>query len=256
MLYRRTGFPEESELVMCTVINVQHHSVFAKLDEYGREGLIHISEVSPGRIRNIRDFVKEGKKIVCKVLRVNQERGHVDLSLRRVTDGQRRKKVDEIKQEQKAEKIVEFVAKQLKIDFKKLYADLVKEVFKDYDHLHILFIDIINDDVSLSEYNIDKKIADELTKIVKQRLKPVKVSIKGKIVVTSHAPNGVEIVKESLKKGIMENIELKYRGAGNYGITVTAPDYKTAEALMEKSYSAILKHIELKNGKGEFFRVK
>jgi len=121
MLLKKEGFPEEDELAICTVTKVQFHSVFANLDEYGKGGMIHISEVSPGRIRNIRDFVKEGKKVVCKVLRINTDRGHIDLSLRRVTEGQKRNKIDELKQEQKAEKILEFVAKDLKIDVKKLF---------------------------------------------------------------------------------------------------------------------------------------
>ena len=68
MLYKKQGYPEEEELVLCTVTNVQHHSVFVNIDEYNLSGMIHISEVSPGRIRNIRDYVKEGKVIVCKVL--------------------------------------------------------------------------------------------------------------------------------------------------------------------------------------------
>ncbi|TAL53018.1 MAG: S1 RNA-binding domain-containing protein, partial [Nanoarchaeota archaeon] len=93
MLLQKKGFPPESELVLCTVTNVQGHSVFVKIEDYGISGMIHISEVAPGRIRNIRDYVKEGKLIVCKVLRVNKERGHVDLSLRRVTESQKRAKI-------------------------------------------------------------------------------------------------------------------------------------------------------------------
>ena len=92
MYYRKEGMPEESELVMSTVTKIQYNAIFVNLDEYDKTGMIHISEISPGRIRNIRDFVREGKKIVCVVLRVNQERGYIDLSLRRVGEGQRRKK--------------------------------------------------------------------------------------------------------------------------------------------------------------------
>ena len=56
MFYKKQGFPEESELVLCTVKKILDHSVFVGLDEYNNlEGMIHISEVSPGRIRNIRD---------------------------------------------------------------------------------------------------------------------------------------------------------------------------------------------------------
>ncbi|MBI2549900.1 S1 RNA-binding domain-containing protein, partial [Candidatus Woesearchaeota archaeon] len=115
MLLKKKGFPEDNELVFCTVTSVQSHSVFVKLEEYGLSGMIHISEVAPGRVRNIRDFVVENKPAVCKVIGINKERGHIDLSLRRVTEGLRRAKLNEIKQEQKAEKIVELVAKQLSV---------------------------------------------------------------------------------------------------------------------------------------------
>src|SRR3989338_3423064 len=124
MFLKKDGFPEEDELVMCTITKVQPHSVFCNLDEYDKGAMIHISEVSPGRIRNIRDFVKEGKKVVCKVLRVNEEKGHIDLSLRRVTETQRRLKVDEIKQEQKSEKIIEFVTKNNNLDLNKFFNEL------------------------------------------------------------------------------------------------------------------------------------
>jgi len=132
MLLKKQGFPEDSELVLCTVTNVQHHSVFARLDEYGKTGMIHISEVSPGRIRNLADFVKEGKVIVCKVLKVNLERGHIDLSLRRVSETQARKKKEDIKQEQKAEKIIQSLAEQLKRPAEEVYAEIAGPILKEY----------------------------------------------------------------------------------------------------------------------------
>src|SRR3990167_9616471 len=90
MLYKKKGMPEVNEVVMCTVKKVLFHSVFVDIEDYGLEGMIHISEVSPGRIRNIRDYVKEGKKIVCKVLKVDEVKGHIDLSLRRVNEAEKR----------------------------------------------------------------------------------------------------------------------------------------------------------------------
>src|SRR3990172_6820659 len=120
MLFKREGYPEEGEIVLCTVAKIHSHAVFVDMDEYGKGGMIHISEISPGRIRNIRDFVVEGKKIVCKVLRINLERGHIDLSLRRVTENQKKNKVNELKREQLAEKIVEYAAKQKNIKLEEL----------------------------------------------------------------------------------------------------------------------------------------
>ena len=87
MFYKKPGKPEIGELVVCTVRKILPHSVFVSIDEYQNlEGMNHISEISPGRIRNLRDYVIEGKTIVCKVLNINQQ-GNIDLSLRRVGTG-------------------------------------------------------------------------------------------------------------------------------------------------------------------------
>ena len=90
LLFRKKGLPEEEEIVICEVTKIYQNSVFANIIEYDKSGMLHISEVSPGRIRNIYDYVKVGKIIICKILSVNKEKGHVDLSLRRVTESQKR----------------------------------------------------------------------------------------------------------------------------------------------------------------------
>ena len=117
MFYKKQGLPEIGEIVICTVKRVLPDSVFVELDEYDKEAMIHISEVAPGRIRNIRDFVKENKKVVCKILNINKEKGYVDLSLRRVNQAQKIHKNNEYKQEQKAEKILQYLSKKLEIVF-------------------------------------------------------------------------------------------------------------------------------------------
>ena len=110
---KKDEFPEEGELLLCTVTKIFGHSVFVNIEGFNRSGMIHISEISPGRIRNLRDYVVEGKKIICTVLRIHKDKGHIDLSLRRVNDGQKRKKLEEIKQEQKSKKLIELVGKEL-----------------------------------------------------------------------------------------------------------------------------------------------
>ena len=235
MLYQKEGFPEEGELVLCSVNNVQHHSVFVKLDEYGKSGMIHISEISPGRIRNIRDYVVEGKVIVCKVLRINEERGHIDLSLRRVSENQRRNKVNEIKQEQKAEKIIEHVAKQLKISKDDVFNKIQEQIFKEYPNIYSCFEEVIYDDKILTKLNIDKKIEKPLVEIIKQRIKPPQVQIKGKINLISNASDGIEIVKKILidvrdKHGIL----IKSVGGGIYSLVIDDENYKSAEKRLKE----------------------
>ena len=112
----REEFPEEGELVVSTVRNVKTFGAFVSLDVYGgKEGFIHITEVASGWIKYIRDYVREGQKIVCKVLRVDPAKGHVDLSLKRVNEHQRREAIQRWKNEQKAEKLLSIVGEKLKI---------------------------------------------------------------------------------------------------------------------------------------------
>ncbi|MDP2749665.1 MAG: translation initiation factor IF-2 subunit alpha [Nanoarchaeota archaeon] len=250
MLFRKSGFPEESELIICTVTKVHPTSVFCNLDEYGKTGMIYISEVSPGRIRNLRDFVKEGKIIVCKVLQVRHDKGHIDLSLRRVTEGQKREKIDEMKQEQKSEKIIEFVAGKLKMDFKTLYDQVKEKVFPEHRALNPCFEAVANDNLSLEELGIPKKISDELTEIIKQRIKPPEVEIGGRLKLVSYAPDGVEIVKNVIKTSHTPNTGLKitYAGGGSYNISVISPDYKSAEKIMDDFINAAKKKMEAEEG--------
>ena len=258
MLYMRKGFPEEDEIVMCTVTKIFPHSVFVNIDEFNKTGVIHISEISPGRIRNIRDFVKQDKKIICKVLRINLERGHIDLSLRRVNDAQKRNKSNEIKQEQLAEKILEFVAKKLKKEVKSLYNIIMEKISKDYDSLYSCFEEVIESDLSLSSLAIEKKIADELEEVIRQRIKPTEVEIKGTLKLISYDPKGIDIIKEALDKTFTVNkdISIIYKAAGKYSLKVKAPNYPEAEDTLKKATDKAIEFLEANNGEASFTRDK
>jgi len=254
MLLKKKGFPEDSETVICTVTSVQHHSVFVRVDEYDLSGMIHISEIAPGRIRNIRDYVTESKVIVCKVLRVNPERGHVDLSLRRITETQRRNKVNEVKQEQKAEKIIEFVSKKIGGNVLDVYKELSDNLLEEYDSLFSCFMDVVERDISLEKFKINKELAKELGDIIKQRLKPSFVEIRGELLMQSYAPDGVERVKKALKEAVNSGVSAKYVAAGRYSLTAHAGDFKKAEELLRKSSEAAVKVMREQGGEAEFVR--
>ncbi len=254
MLQQKQGFPAESDLVLCTITNVQGHSVFARIEDYGISGMIHISEVAPGRIRNIREYVKEGKLVVCKVLRVSRERGHVDLSLRRVTESQRRGKIADIKQQQKAQKIVEFVAKKLKIDPEVAFQEVSDKLLKEYDSVFAGFIDVVESGASLSKLGVSSALAVDLEKLIKQRLKPETVDIRGTLTLLSTAPDGVNRLKAALAEAKKENVSIKYLGAGHFLLSTTAPNYKSGEEVLRKSGELAIASIKKAGGSGEYKR--
>lgn len=252
MFYKKDGYPEEGELLFCTVTNIQYNSVFVQIESYNRSGLIHISEISPGRIRNIRDFVKEGKMVVCKVIKIDEEKGHIDLSLRRVTEMQKKQKTEERKQEQKAEKIIESLATQLGKKPHALYKEIAQKLLPKYEYLQYAFEDLVENNVSLKESGLKKEYAEPLEELVKEKIKPKKVEISGKITIQVYTEDGVEVVKKALLEVKKDNISIKYLGAGNYAIVIEAKNYKDAEKDLKESLDKIKKIIEENKGQISF----
>jgi translation initiation factor 2 subunit 1 len=247
MLFQYKEKPKEGDYVLCTVKNIVNHSVFVTLDEYDDiTGMIHISEIAPGRIRNIREFVLEGKKIICMILRVKMDRGQYDLSLRRVQVNKRRIKLEEIKQEEKAEKIIEMTAKMTGTDFKQLYKQITDKVFPKYAMLHLLFNEIaLENQNSLEEFGFDKKLYDVLLDNIRTRIKPEVVEIKRTVSIVSYESNGVEIIKnaftELLNSITEEKATLKYLGSGKYSIYIKAPNFSDGESIYDELKSLIEK---------------
>src|SRR4030066_476110 len=121
MSERKPAFPEIGDLIIATIETVTDYGAYAKLDEYNKRGLLHVSEISSSWIRNIRDFVREGQKMVLKVLRVDMEKGHIDLSLRRVTKREKIEKVMFFKKERKAEALIKGVAEKVHLSVQEVY---------------------------------------------------------------------------------------------------------------------------------------
>jgi small subunit ribosomal protein S1 len=73
---------KSGECVVGTVTNITDFGVFVDLG--GVEGLIHVSEISWGRVRHPGDIVEINEKITVHVINVDQERSRVALSLKRM----------------------------------------------------------------------------------------------------------------------------------------------------------------------------
>ncbi|TAJ44889.1 translation initiation factor IF-2 subunit alpha [Methanofollis fontis] len=249
-------WPEEGELVVCTVEDVKDFVAFVRLDEYeNKKGLIHISEIATGWIKYIRDFVREGQKIVCKVLSVDENRGHIDLSLKDVNDHQRREKIHEWKSEQKAEKWIGFVAEGTGASSQE-----IKEAFySNFGLLYPAFEEIVTSgDAALKRFSFSKKVNDALKTVASENVKIPKVTITGSLILTSTQPDGVNIIRRALRSAQPKiddvEIELTYLGAPNYRIKVTAPDYKRAERAIEKASKAAIGVMERAGDSGRFVR--
>jgi translation initiation factor 2 subunit 1 len=195
----RTGWPETSDLVVCSVKRVTDFGAFVELDEYGhKEGLIHISDVASGWVKYIRDHVREGQKIVCKVLYVDTVKHHIDLLLKDVNEHQRREKIQEWKNEQKAEKWIQYVAKTTKQSPDDL-TKLIGILYEKFGSVYSAFEKSRFDGTAvLTKIGIAREIADAITKVANENLKKPQVDISGYVDLTCFLPDGIEYIKKAL----------------------------------------------------------
>ncbi|KAI6899334.1 hypothetical protein KC348_g17171, partial [Hortaea werneckii] len=79
-------YPEIDSFVMVNVKQIAEMGAYVKLLEYDNiDGMILLSELSRRRIRSIQKLIRVGRNEVVVVLRVDKEKGYIDLSKRRVS---------------------------------------------------------------------------------------------------------------------------------------------------------------------------
>lgn len=259
LVRRRSEWPSVDELVMCTIQKVFAQGAFVVLDEYeNKEGMIHISEVASGWIKNIRDHVREGQKVVCKVLAVDPKRKHVDLSLRRVKDGERRWKTQQLKREQRAEKLLELAARKLGKNVDEAYEEVGFALQDKFGDLYTALESSAKDKDSLADVVKDKRWAEALSEVAASMLQPPLFKVVGYVDLTCPTSDGVDMIKSAMinardsVKNDETDVEFYYVGSPRYRIEVIASSYKAAEGAMEKAVESAIAAVEKAGGKGEF----
>ena len=241
---RARGFPENGELVVCTVKSVKNFGAFVTLDEYDdKEGFIHVRDVTTGWVKYIRDFIREGQKTVCKVLGVDSSKGHIDLSLKSVNEHQKREKIQQWKNEKKAEKLMEIIAERMSISVDDAYTSFGNKVLETYETLYGAFEAVA---AAADEFREEfkGKWIDIFVEVANENVTLPYVQIEGILELRSSAPDGVELIKNAMKKGEKaakdSNVTMQYVGAPRYRLVITADDCKEAEDVMKIVSSAVI----------------
>lgn len=255
---RTKGFPDNGELVVCSVTSVKNFGAFVTLDEYDdKEGFVHVRDIASGWVKYIRDFIREGQKVVCKVLGVDSSKGHIDLSLKSVNDHQKREKIQIWKNEKKAEKLVEIVAERLSISVDDAYDRFGNDLLENYETLYGVFESVAaNPEEFREEYQGDW--VETFIGVATENVTIPYVSIDGTLEMRTLAPNGVEDIRNALTDGFEAandaTVNITSIGSPKYRIVITADDYKTAEEIMRNVSNAAIKSFTKAGGEATLKR--
>ena len=221
---------EEGDLVICVVERIEKTVVFVKIPLKGGEidGNIVTSEIAPGRIRNIRDYVFPKKRIVCKVLRISSS-GNVELSFRRVSLKERKEVLEKEKQGKSYISVFNSI---LGEDSKKILEKISSE------HNIVDFVEMVKEDPKRLEKYVGIEESKKIVDILKTQ-KEKKAVLKKDISLRTIAPNGLEIIREILER--VKNVDVRYISAGRYSLRAETKNIKDSGRMIKDAEEAIEK---------------
>jgi translation initiation factor 2 subunit 1 len=255
-MLKKGEWPEKGEMVIGNVTRVNPYSAFISLEEYeNKEGMIHISEVAGKWVRDIRDFVKVGEKVVVLVMAVDREKGHIALSLKRVRKYDAEEKMREFKREMKAEKMISMLAKKLNMKPDIVKKDITPKLIEIFGETFKAF------QMSMTPQGYDllkrKGISEEWASAIKataeEQMEAKEVTLKGVIELKCFKANGVEIIKNILFEANKKyDLEIKYVSAPKYSLNLKTKDAKAGERRLKEALEETVKKIKELGGEGSF----
>jgi len=213
----------EDDVILCTVKNIVGTTVFLETED-GQQASMIFSEVSPGRIRNIREYVVPNKKVACKVLRIKGD--HLEVSLRRVAARER----EEIMERHKKEKVLSSILKPI---LKEKTPEILEKISEKYELAD--FLDEARENPSLIQKFVSKQEAETIEKMFAEKKEKDKEVTK-KIKLTSASSSGLEDIKSALD---IKETPITYLGSSKFLIKATGKDFKTCNNKIESALNEI-----------------
>lgn len=227
---------ETGDIVMCIVERMEGTIVFVKVLVEGKEveGSIIVSEIAPGRIRNLRDYVVPKKKIICKILRISGN-GNIELSLRRVTPKEQKELLEQNRQEKGIESVFKGILKEK--------AESILKKIREGENLYDFTNEVRKDPAKLEKL-VGKTDANKILEVLSSQ-KQKKVVLKKEINLKTISSEGLRLIKEILMP--IKEAEIKFISAGRYYIKTESDDIKKADNKIREIMLGIEKEAK-KNG--------
>lgn len=236
--------PELDELVVATITKVFPYGAFCKLEDYDMDAFLHVSEVSSGWVKNIRNFLKEGQRLVVRVHRVIPEKNMVDVSLKRVTEAEQQRKLEQIRRDKRVLKLLEVARSKIADKSKsKLSIEEVKSILEsNFEDAFSAFESVVNEgDSILKKTKLPQEWIDAIVETANENIKKRVRVIKGKLTIRCTKEGGINVIKSILKVEPNSGISINYLGAPNYQVLVEDNDFKKCEKKLKQFVDNVIK---------------
>lgn len=248
-------YPEVDELVMVNVRQIAEMGAYVHLLEYNNiEGMILLSELSRRRIRSIQKLIRVGRNEVVVVMRVDKEKGYIDLSKSRVSPEDLAKCEEKFNKSKAVHSIMRHVAEKCGSSLEELYVQFGWPLYKQFGHAYDAFkLAITEPEKVFAQFNLDPFVKKELLVNIRRRLTPQPVKIRADIECTCFDYEGIDAVKAALKAGedcSTPEVSVKIRLVAPplYVMTTNALDKTAGIETLEKAIAKIEETIKKSQG--------
>ncbi|KAJ5989513.1 Eukaryotic translation initiation factor 2 subunit alpha [Penicillium waksmanii] len=200
-------YPEVDSYVMVNVKQIAEMGAYVKLLEYDNiDGMILLSELSRRRIRSIQKLIRIGRNEVVIVLRVDKEKGYIDLSKRRVSPEDVIKCEERYNKSKAVHSIMRHVAEATQTPLETLYQQIAWPLNRKYGHSHDAFkLSITNPDVWKDTEFHSEAVKNELQLYISKKLTPHPTKVRADVEVTCFGYDGIDAVKTALRTAEADN---------------------------------------------------
>jgi translation initiation factor 2 subunit 1 len=178
-------YPEVDDVVMVNVRSIADMGAYVSLLEYNDiEGMILLSELSRRRIRSINKLIRVGRNECVVVIRVDKEKGYIDLSKRRVSADEVAKCEEKFNKAKTVNQILRHVASTLEYENEKLEELYAKTAWKFEEQTGVagssyeVFKKVVGDTTILDGMGLTDTEKDLLLTNIKRRLTPQPVRVR------------------------------------------------------------------------------
>ncbi|HSB47416.1 MAG TPA: S1 RNA-binding domain-containing protein [Candidatus Bilamarchaeum sp.] len=237
-MIRIVELPDEGELVLATIKKIMPYGAFCILPEYGNlEAFLHVSEVAPRWIKNIHEFISEGQRYVVKVHYIDREKNQVDVSIKRVSEEEKKIKLEFVQNEKRGTKLLEISLEGAKANID--IAAARKEIESNFDDVYTCFKEMsLKGEDAIKKLDLPKPLKAKMVEVAQKSIKKPVVQVDAIVTLVCYNPDGIEVLKNAFK--LAPEISVNYLGAPRYKISLSAPDYKSGEKKLE----SVLEHIK------------
>ena len=261
--FYESKYPEIESLVMVNVRTIADMGAYVSLLEYNNiEGLILLSELSRRRIRSINKLIRVGRNEVAMVLRVDKEKGYIDLSKRRVSPEDVAACEDKFNKAKAVHGVLRHLAERRKFYLEDLYERIAWPLYRKYGHAYDAFKIALAEeqgggsdtDDPFASLDVPSDVIDELKLYIRRRLAPQPIKIRADVEVSCFTYDGIDAIRDALFAGIAvgtENSPIKIRliAPPIYVLSTMTLEKDAGIALLQKSIDVILEKISEKGGK-------